>query len=76
MRSTSNKYAMSSAAMCFLAAFFAMSLWTWEQDPMRDGLTDDLITPWCRIGSLESWEGRPCVVPMRGASDEATADLR
>jgi len=75
MSSTSRRSAVNSAA-CFLAAFFTVSAVMWDHDALPDGLTDDLAAPWCRIGSLESWEGRPCVVPMRGASDEATADLR
>ena len=53
---------MNSAA-AFVGAFFAVTALVWDQDPMRDGPADGLITPWCRIGSLDSWEGRPCVVP-------------
>jgi hypothetical protein len=58
MRST-----LVNSAAFVLAAFFAVSVTVWDQDPMRDGPSDSLITPWCRIGSLDSWEGRPCVVP-------------
>ena len=56
-----------------LAAFFAVTGLAWDQDPFRDGLADDLITPWCRIGSLETWEGRPCVVPSQTWSTDETA---
>jgi hypothetical protein len=59
-----------------LAAFFAVTVLARDQDPIRHGLTDDFVSPWCRIGSLQSWEGRPCVVPMRGASGEVTAAPR
>jgi hypothetical protein len=52
-----------NSAAFFAGAFFAVSALVWDQDPMRDGPTDGLIAPWCRIGSLDSWEGRPCVVP-------------
>jgi hypothetical protein len=70
MRSTSNSSVNSAA--CLLAALFAVSLFTWNQDAIRDGLTDDLIPPWCRIGSLETWEGRPCVISLRTGSAEGT----
>jgi len=59
-----------------LAAFLTVTVLALDQDPFRDGLSDDLITPWCRIGSLETWEGRPCVVPDGGAAAEAASDSR
>ena len=49
----------------FLAAFFVATVWVGELDLVGDGLTEDLISPWCRAGSPESWEGKPCVVPLR-----------
>ena len=76
MRSTSHRSAAGSAAACCLAALFAVSAMIWDQDAMRDGLTDDLIGPWCRIGALDSWAGRPCVVEMHDASTEVTASSR
>ena len=33
-----------------------------DLNPIQDGLTDDVISPACRIGSLQSWQGRPCVI--------------
>lgn len=29
---------------------------------VSDLQTDDIISPWCRIGSLQSWQGRPCII--------------
>jgi len=75
MHARSHRYKESSTGF-LLAALFAVSLFTWDQDAVRDGLTDDLISPWCRIGSLESWEGQPCVVPLRTGSIEGTARPR
>ena len=72
MHATSHRYAGTSAAF-LLAALLAASMFTWDRDAMTDGLTDDLISPWCRIGSLDSWEGRPCVLPLRTGSLEGTA---
>ena len=54
-----------SSAQFFLAAFFAVSAVMWDQEAMRDSLTDDLISPWCSIGSPASWEGRPCAISDR-----------
>ena len=71
MSVTSHRSAVTSAA-CFLAAVFAVSVSIGHQDPSRDGLAEDLIAPWCRIGSSQSWEGRPCVVPMQSAAAEGT----
>ncbi|MBV8754365.1 MAG: hypothetical protein JO328_16000 [Hyphomicrobiales bacterium] len=56
-----------------LAASFAVTVLTWDQDPLRGGLSDDFTSPWCLAGSLESWEGRPCVVPLRPGSADGTA---
>ena len=75
MSATSHRSTVNSAA-CFLAAFFAVSALMWDQDVLRDGLTDDLATPWCRIGSLDAWKGQPCVVPFRIGSTEGTATPR
>jgi hypothetical protein len=75
MHATSHRYKENSAVF-LLAALFAVSLFAGDQDAIRDGLTDDLISPWCRIGSLESWEGRPCVVLLRTGSVEGTASPR
>ena len=57
------------------AALFAVSLFTSDQVAMHEGLTDDFISPWCRVGSLASWEGRPCVLSLRTGSVEITASL-
>ena len=70
-----NAKLINSAAGAF-AAFFAVTVLAWDQDPFRDGLAEDLITPWCRIGSPETWEGRPCVVPLRTWSADGTAAPR
>jgi len=56
-----------------LAAFFAVTGFASDQDTFRDGLNEDLISPWCRIGALETWEGRPCVVPLQTWSADGTA---
>jgi hypothetical protein len=74
MRATSHRYKENSAGF-LVAALFAVGLFTSDQDAIRDGLTDDLISPWCRIGSLDSWEGQPCVVPLRTGSVEGTRPL-
>jgi hypothetical protein len=55
------------------AAFFAVTVLAWDQDPFRDDLADDLMSPWCGIGAPNSWEGRPCVVPLRTWSADGTA---
>jgi hypothetical protein len=55
------------------AAFVAVAVLAWDQDPFRDGLADDLMSPWCSIGAPKSWEGRPCVVPLRTWSTDGTA---
>jgi hypothetical protein len=75
MHATPHRHAGTSAAF-LLAALFAVSLFTWDRDAMTDDPTDDLISPWCRIGSLESWEGRPCAFPLRTGSVEGTASPR
>ena len=75
MHATSHRHAGTWAGF-LLAALFVVSLFAGDQDALRDGLTDDLISPCCRIGSLESWEGRPCVVPLRTGSVEGTASPR
>jgi hypothetical protein len=62
-----------NSAAGILAAFFAVTGVAWDQDPFRDGLSDDLISSWCRIDSPESWEGKPCVVPLRTWSADGTA---
>jgi hypothetical protein len=61
---------------CFVATVCGVNVATWDQDPIQDALADDLLSPWCRIGSLQSWQGRPCVVPMGPAWDEGTAGTR
>ena len=75
MHARSHRYKESSTGF-LLAALFAVSLFTWDRDATADGLTDDLISPWCRIGALESWEGRHCVLPLRTGSAEGTAGPR
>ena len=66
----STKFRKSGAGA--LAAFFAVTVWVWDQDPTPNVLSDGLISPWCLIGSPESWEGRPCVVPLRPGSVDGT----
>jgi hypothetical protein len=61
-----------NSAAGVLAAFLAVTILALDQDPFSDGLRDDLITPWCRIGSPETWEGKPCVVPLRACSADGT----
>jgi hypothetical protein len=75
MSSTSRRSAVNSAA-CFLAAFFAVSAVMWDHDALPDGLTDDLATPSCRIGSLDAWKGQPCAVPLQTGLTEGTATPR
>ena len=70
----SAKFLNTGAAI--VAAFFAVTVLAWDSDSTRDGLNDDLISPWCRIGSPDSWEGRPCVVPLRTGSAEASVVTR
>jgi len=41
-----------------------------DLNPIRDGLTDDVISPSCRIGSLQSWQGLPCVISERDRFDQ------
>jgi hypothetical protein len=36
-----------------------------DLNSVQDGLTDTVISPACRIGSLQSWQGRPCVISER-----------
>jgi hypothetical protein len=70
----SHRYTGSAAGL-LLAVFLSVSLVTWD-DLIREDLTDDMISPWCRVGSLESWEGRPCAFPLRTRSIERAADPR
>jgi hypothetical protein len=74
MHAGSRRYTGSAAAL-LLAVFISVSLFTWD-DVIRDVLTDDMISPWCRVGSLESWEGRPCAFPLRTGSIERAVDPR
>jgi hypothetical protein len=67
----SRKFLNAGAGVC--AALFAVTVLAWDQDPIRDDSGDDLTSPWCRIDSPDSWEGRPCVVPLRIWSAEGTA---
>jgi hypothetical protein len=50
--------------MSLFAALFAATATARAQTSIEDELTEDLISPSCRIGSLQSWQGQPCVVPM------------
>ncbi|MBV8753645.1 MAG: hypothetical protein JO328_12375, partial [Hyphomicrobiales bacterium] len=45
-----------------VAAVFAVTVLSWDPNAVRDDLNDDFMSPWCWIGSPDSWEGRPCVV--------------
>jgi hypothetical protein len=58
--------AHSVIGMSLFAALFAATATATAraQASIEDELTEDLISPSCRIGSLQSWQGRPCVVPM------------
>ena len=69
-----NSTLMKSTAF-LLAAFFAVSATVWDQGPIRDDLMDDFVSPWCRLGSLDSWAGRPCAIPLR-TGVAGTADSR
>jgi len=62
-----------NSAVGILTAFLAVTFSAWDQDPIRDGLADDLISPWCSVGSPESWKGMPCALPLRTGSADATA---
>jgi hypothetical protein len=46
----------------------SLSVVSVSADAILDSLTDELISPSCRIGSLQSWQGQPCVVPMANGS--------
>jgi hypothetical protein len=59
MRSISVTPVMVSA---FVAIAVVASASAWDDNPLRDGVTDEWISPRCRIGSLQSWQGQPCVV--------------
>jgi hypothetical protein len=67
----STKFLNVGAAM--FAALFAATVLACDQGLFSDDLSDDFMSPSCRIGSLESWEGRPCVVPLRTWSAGGTA---
>jgi hypothetical protein len=56
--------AHSVIGMSLFAALFAATATARAQASIQDELTEDLISPSCRIGSLQSWQGQPCVVPM------------
>ena len=62
-----------NAGAAIFAALFAVTLLASDQDLIRDDMSDDFMSPWCRIGSPDSWEGRPCVVPLRIWSTHGTA---
>jgi len=62
-----------SSAAGVLAAFLAVAAVAFDQDPFRDAMADDFISPWCRIGAPDTWEGKPCVVPLRTESSGGTA---
>jgi hypothetical protein len=55
------------------AALLAVTVLASDQVAIYDDLSDDFMSPSCRIGSPESWEGRPCVVPLRTWSADGTA---
>jgi hypothetical protein len=59
-----------------LAAISVAIAPAWNQSPIRDGLTDDVISPTCRIGSLQSWQGQPCVISELGHLDLRMAGNR
>ena len=74
MRSMSRTHVAPSAiGACFLLALCVVSVPAWDEDTTRDGTTDEPLSPSCRIGSLQSWQGRPCVVPIGPTSAEETA---
>ena len=75
MHAGSHRYTGTTAGL-LLAAVFAESLFTWDQNVVQDDPMDDLISPWCRVGSLASWEGRPCALSLRTGSIEAAAHPR
>jgi hypothetical protein len=58
-----------NSAAGVLAAFLAVTVLPRDQNFIGDALSDDLISPWCRIGAPETWEGRPCVVPYTESAD-------
>jgi hypothetical protein len=74
MHAGSHGYAGTAGGLLF-AAVFAVSLFT-SDDIARDGLADDMISPWCRIGSLASWEGRPCALSLRTGPIDGAAHPR
>jgi hypothetical protein len=62
---------LSSGAAIF-AALFTVAVLAWDQGSVGDDLSDDFMSPSCRIGSPASWTGRPCVVPLRTGSADGT----
>jgi hypothetical protein len=54
---------------CFLAGLFVVSVST---GGIQDGGIDEATSPSCRIGSLQSWQGRPCVIPFETFSAGTT----
>src|SRR5262249_1929818 len=55
-----------TTAARFLAVLCVTGVSALDLIPTEDGLSDEAIFPPCRIGSLQSWQGRPCVVPDDG----------
>jgi len=72
MRSIVHRLRASSIiGSCLLAALYVVSV---PADAILDSLTDDVISPPCRIGSLQSWQGKPCVIPLVTPSAGDSAD--
>ena len=46
----------------FLVSLTLVSVSLWNLGRLSDDAADELISPSCRTGSLQSWQGRPCVI--------------
>jgi hypothetical protein len=64
--------AHSVIGMGLLTALFVATASAGAQASIQDELTDELISPSCRIGSLQSWQGQPCVIAMGSSVDGGT----
>ena len=58
--------ARSAMGMSFVAALSVATATTEAQSVIGDELTEEVVAPSCPIGSLQSWQGRPCVISERG----------
>jgi hypothetical protein len=65
MSPTSRRAVGSMIGLWVFAVVAVATSSIFDLDPIQDGLTDGVISPSCRIGSLQSWQGQPCVISER-----------